>query len=157
MKSAPFTADSGSAAKRRRDRLAPGLNPLLTRGGPAFAALARSLASASGPGSQATTSSPCARQHAAQPAPIRPAPTSATRRNCFFLAITNVLSFRLARAESIRQRVPDQVRPDRRDRGAAQKGHGSIDLVAQHGNGAGRARFAADGRAVEEGAPDKHG
>src|SRR5205823_11002943 len=105
MKSAPFTADSGSAAKRRRDRLAPGFNPLLTRAGQALATLARSLASASGPGSQATTSSPWARQRAAQPAPIRPAPTSATRRNSLFLAIINVLSFQVARAEPVRQRV----------------------------------------------------
>src|SRR6266403_3681639 len=87
MKSAPFTADSGSAAKLRRDWLAPGFNPTLTSAGQALATVARSFASASGPGSQATTSSPWARQRAAQPPPIRPAPTRATRRISFFLAI----------------------------------------------------------------------
>src|SRR5712671_1371747 len=83
MKSAPFTADSGSAAKLRRDWLAPGFNPTLTSAGQALATVARSFASASGPGSQATTSSPWARQRAAQPPPITPPPTRATRRMSF--------------------------------------------------------------------------
>ena len=80
MKSASAQAASRLAAKARRDGSAPSQSPSLETAGQALSTAARSLASASGPGSQATTSRPRARQRAAQPAPITPVPTTATLR-----------------------------------------------------------------------------
>src|SRR5215472_1422724 len=79
-KSASATAASSVLAKLRRFWLAPGSRPSLVSAGQALATPARIFSSAPGAGSVATTSSPWARQRAAQPLPITPPPTRATRR-----------------------------------------------------------------------------
>src|SRR5215472_10509366 len=79
-KSASATAASSVLAKLRRFWLAPGSRPSLVSAGQALATPARIFSSAPGAGSVATTSSPWARQRAAQPLPMTPPPTRATRR-----------------------------------------------------------------------------
>ena len=66
-------------ANASRSWLAPGARPRFSSVRHASATAARVFASASGAGSQATTSSPEARHRAAHPEPMTPAPTIATR------------------------------------------------------------------------------
>src|SRR5262249_41746378 len=80
MKSASPTAAARASTWRSLPRSAPGARPTRVSAVQALATLSRSRGLAPGAGSQATTSSPCARQRAAQPLPITPAPTMATRR-----------------------------------------------------------------------------
>src|SRR5262249_10977558 len=66
------------ATNFRRSCEAPGFRPTLVSAGQALATLARRVFSPVLPGSQATTSSPFARQREAQPLPMTPAPRMAT-------------------------------------------------------------------------------
>jgi hypothetical protein len=68
-----------SLVKPSRSRLAPGASPSRSSAGHARSSASRMRASAPSPGSVATTSSPRARNSAAQAPPMVPAPTHATR------------------------------------------------------------------------------
>ena len=68
-----------SGVKDRRSRDAPGERPMAASSSHASSTYWRSLASASGAGSVATTSKPRARYWAAQLAPMTPVPTMAIR------------------------------------------------------------------------------
>src|SRR5262249_25096402 len=78
MKSAFAPSSSIVLTKRRRPIAAPGFRPTRVRAGQALATLSLIAFSAPGAGSLAMTSSPWARQRAAQPLPITPPPTMPT-------------------------------------------------------------------------------
>ena len=91
--------------RARATHPAPG--PGAQDAGHASSTARRSFASASGAGSQAVTSSPRARQRAAQPAPITPVPTIATLtrslRRPSFARVSSGPSTRAPRSRTISQ------------------------------------------------------
>src|SRR6218665_2575875 len=91
MKSASATQACIVATKRRRDGSAPGVNPLRSSAGQAFATFARSCCSASGAGSQATTSRPWASARATQPLPMTPVPMAAKVSSWVMTVMPNAL------------------------------------------------------------------
>src|SRR5262245_12942879 len=101
MKSASATAFSRSGSKPRRCWLAPGARPTRSSAGQALATLARSLPSAPGAGSVATTSRPWARQRAAQPLPITLVPTILKR--CTAVAVCSLIAVVLERSVALSQ------------------------------------------------------
>src|SRR6218665_266989 len=96
MKSASATQACIVATKRRRDGSAPGVNPLRSSAGQAFATFARSCCSASGAGSQATTSRPWASARATQPLPMTPVPMAAKVSSWVMTVMPNALLALLA-------------------------------------------------------------
>src|SRR6218665_3381023 len=96
MKSASATQACIVATKRRRDGSAPGVNPLRSSAGQAFATFARSCCSASGAGSQATTSRPWASARATQPLPMTPVAMAAKVSSWVMTVMPNALLALLA-------------------------------------------------------------
>src|SRR6218665_1938568 len=92
MKSASATQACIVATKRRRDGSAPGVNPLRSSAGQAFATFARSCCSAAGGAvSKATTSRPGASARATQPLPMTPVPMAAKVSSWVMTVMPNAL------------------------------------------------------------------